>query len=59
MGQDPELVGKIEAKKLHPAMAAFGLWKEPARPGSIGQKNPRRPRENLVTGGPRINKKIS
>lgn len=28
MGQDPELVGKIEAKKLHPAMAAFGLWKD-------------------------------
>jgi len=27
MGQDPELVRKIKAKKLHPAMAAFGLWK--------------------------------
>ena len=26
MGQHPELVQRIEAGEVHPAMAAFGLW---------------------------------
>ncbi len=28
LGQRPELVEKIQANKLHPAMAAFGLWRK-------------------------------
>jgi prevent-host-death family protein len=28
LGQSPALLDEIEAGKVHPAMAAFGLWKE-------------------------------
>ncbi len=28
LGQNPELLQKIEGGKLHPAMAAFGLWQD-------------------------------
>jgi prevent-host-death family protein len=28
LGQSAELLEKIEAGKVHPAMAAFGLWKD-------------------------------
>lgn len=27
LGQDPELLRQIEARLVHPAMAAFGLWR--------------------------------
>ncbi len=28
LGQDPALIEQIQAGKVHPAMAAFGLWRE-------------------------------
>ena len=28
LGQSPKLLAKIEAGKVHPAMAAFGLWQD-------------------------------
>jgi prevent-host-death family protein len=28
LGQDPEVLGRIDRGELHPAMAAFGLWRE-------------------------------
>jgi prevent-host-death family protein len=28
LGQSPKVLEEIEAGKVHPAMAAFGLWKE-------------------------------
>jgi hypothetical protein len=28
LGQDVELLKRIEAKEIHPAMAAFGLWRD-------------------------------
>jgi prevent-host-death family protein len=28
LGQSPKLLEEIEAGKVHPAMAAFGLWKD-------------------------------
>ena len=28
LGQDPELLRQIEAGEIHPAMAAFGLWRD-------------------------------
>lgn len=28
LGQSPQLLESIEAGKVHPAMAAFGLWKD-------------------------------
>lgn len=28
LGQDPELLDRIDESKVHPAMAAFGLWRD-------------------------------
>jgi prevent-host-death family protein len=28
LGQREELLGKVERRELHPAMAAFGLWRD-------------------------------
>jgi prevent-host-death family protein len=28
LGQDPELMNRVEAEEVHPAMAAFGLWRD-------------------------------
>ena len=28
LGQDEELLGEVEAERVHPAMAAFGLWRD-------------------------------
>ena len=28
LGQDAELLAKIERREVHPAMAAFGLWRD-------------------------------
>ena len=28
LGQDAELLRQVEAEEIHPAMAAFGLWRE-------------------------------
>ena len=28
LGQDKELLGRIERRELHPAMSAFGLWRD-------------------------------
>ena len=30
LGQSAELMGQIEAGEVHPAMAAFGLWRDEA-----------------------------
>jgi prevent-host-death family protein len=30
LGQDKELLGQIEAEEVHPAMAAYGLWRDEA-----------------------------
>ena len=28
LGQDPKLLEEVEAERVHPAMAAFGLWRD-------------------------------
>ena len=28
LGQDPAVLGRVERGELHPAMAAFGLWRD-------------------------------
>ena len=28
LGQDPDLLQEVEAQEVHPAMAAFGLWRD-------------------------------
>ena len=28
LGQDPELLKQVESEQAHPAMAAFGLWRD-------------------------------
>mgnify|MGYP000876415445 CR=1 FL=1 len=38
MGQDPELLEKIETKAAHPAMAAFGLWKDEPDLATLAQE---------------------
>jgi hypothetical protein len=30
LGQDAELMQQVEADEIHPAMAAFGLWRDEA-----------------------------
>jgi len=32
LGQDPEILDRIEQGTLHPAMAAFGLWRDAPEP---------------------------
>ena len=54
LGQSPKLLAKIEAGKVHPAMAAFGLWQDEedledleARIMKNRQRGSSRPRANL------------
>lgn len=53
-GQDPELLARIEVGAVHPAMAAFGLWKDTAELETLAeeldrhrQQGPRRPDPQL------------
>ena len=38
MGQNPELVQRIEAGEVHPAMAAFGLWADEPDLDTLGDE---------------------
>jgi len=38
MGQHPELVQRIEAGEVHPAMAAFGLWADEADLANLAEE---------------------
>jgi len=54
LGQSPKLLAKIEAGKVHPAMAAYGLWQDEedlddleAQIMKNRQRGSSRPRANL------------
>lgn len=38
LGQRAELLDQIERGKLHPAMAAFGLWRDESEPGNLTEQ---------------------
>ncbi len=38
LGQDSELLRQVEAAEIHPAMAAFGLWREQEELATLAQE---------------------
>jgi prevent-host-death family protein len=53
LGQSAELMQQIEAKEVHPAMAAFGLWRDEADlDGLAGEIDDNRQRQASRPGTP-------
>lgn len=53
-GQDPALLERIEAGSVHPAMVAFGLWRDKAELGDLAAEVERHRQEALRRPDPKL-----
>lgn len=51
LGQDPDLLAQIEAGEVHPAMAAYGLWRDQEDLASLADEIRDNRREQISRSG--------